>query len=77
MTLPLYGYVASAFENGRLNLLFSAVLMSALPPEAAVKLESSKGAAKCPLRTLRISLSRTDFDPNPVRFHLIIGFREP
>ncbi len=39
MTLTLYECLASAFEYGRLNLLFSAVLMSALRPKAVIKLE--------------------------------------
>ena len=30
-----------------------------------------------PKQTLRISLWWTDFDTNPVRFHLIFGYRKP
>lgn len=38
MTLTVCERLASVFENGRLNLLFSAVSMSALRPEAVIRL---------------------------------------
>ena len=53
MTLTLYECLASAFENGRLNLLFSAVLMSALRPEAVIRLTLVKRSANDPKRPLQ------------------------
>ncbi len=50
MTLTLYECLASAFENGRLILIFSAVLMSALRPKPDIKLVLAFMTANDPKR---------------------------